>query len=259
VAVNCAAITETLLESELFGHEKGAFTGASARKPGKFETADGGTIFLDEIGEMPASLQAKLLRVLQEREYERVGGTRPIKVNVRVIAATNRDLQTEIRTNKFREDLFYRLNVVSVRMPALRERREDVPVLSEFFASRFGQKLGRPVNGVSREAVSLLTAYDWPGNVRELENAIERAVVLGTEMTIVPDDLPGELLEMAPHSTGGPEVGYHAAVREAKRQIILRAIEQAGGSQKDAARLLEVNPTYLSRLIRNLDLKDLIR
>jgi two-component system, NtrC family, response regulator HydG len=254
IAVNCAALNESLLESELFGHEKGAFTGAIIRKQGKFEVADGGTIFLDEIGEMPASLQAKLLRVLQERAFERVGGNKQIQVNVRIITATNRDLPTEIRENKFREDLYYRLNVVSVRMPALRERRDDIPMLADFFASRFGTRLGRPVRGVNREAAGRMMAYDWPGNVRELENAIERAVVLGSSPSIVPDDLPGELLEVTPPTSGETD-GYHAAVREAKRQIILQALGQANGSQKEAAGLLGVNPTYLSRLIRNLDLK----
>ncbi len=180
VAINCAALAENLLESELFGHEKGAFTGAIAQKKGKLEIAEGGTVFLDEIGELAPLLQAKLLRVLQEREFERVGGTRTIKLDVRLITATNRDLEEEVKKGRFREDLFYRLNVVSLRMPALRERREDIPLLASYFAAKFSQRSNRPVLGVSPHARTCLTNYDWPGNVRELENAIERAVVLGS-------------------------------------------------------------------------------
>ncbi len=258
VAVNCAALTETLLESELFGHEKGAFTGAVAMKKGKFEVADGGTIFLDEIGEMSPALQVKLLRVLQQREFERVGGTRPVKVNVRVIAATNRDLRRCVREKTFREDLYYRLNVVSIRMPALRERKEDVPLLAAYFVSKYRPQTPRKLNGISSRARELLMQYDWPGNVRELENAIERAVVLGASHQIEPEDLPEHVLE-TPGLTTEPEAGYHAAVRQAKRQIIMQAIAQAGGSQVDAAQLLGINPTYLSRLIRNLDLKEAVR
>lgn len=258
VAVNCAALTETLLESELFGHEKGAFTGAVAMKKGKFEVAHGGTIFLDEIGEMSPALQVKLLRVLQEREFERVGGTRPVEVDVRVIAATNRDLRKSVREKGFREDLYYRLNVVSVRMPALRERKGDVPLLASYFVSKYGARLGRKLNGIAPEARARLIRYDWPGNVRELENAIERALVLGSSNRIVPEDLPDQILD-APALDAEPESGFHVAVREAKRQIILQAIDQAGGSQTGAAQLLGINPTYLSRLIRNLDLKDAIR
>jgi Nif-specific regulatory protein len=190
VAINCAALAETLLESELFGHEKGAFTGAIAQKKGKLEVAEGGTVFLDEIGELAPTLQAKLLRVLQEREFERVGGTRTIKLDVRLIAATNRELDEEVKRGRFREDLFYRLNVVSLRMPALRERREDIPLLASYFASKFSQRSNRGMLGVSPHARACLTNYDWPGNVRELENAIERAVVLGSSDMILPEDLP---------------------------------------------------------------------
>jgi len=190
VAINCAAITETLLESELFGHEKGSFTGAVSQKKGKLEAADGGTVFLDEVGELAVPLQAKLLRVLQEREFERVGGTRSIKVDIRVIAATNRDLKEASRAGSFRQDLYYRLNVVSVRMPALRERKEDIPLLANFFALRFGEKVKRRVAGISAKARACLLRYEWPGNVRELENAIERAVVLGSTELILVEDLP---------------------------------------------------------------------
>src|SRR5215218_8375702 len=198
VAINCAALTETLLESELFGHERGAFTGALAQKKGKLEVADGGTLFLDEVGEMPATLQAKLLRVLQEREFERVGGTRTIRVDVRVVAATNRDLEEAVKAGAFRQDLYYRLNVVSFEMPPLRERREDIPLLASYFVSKYAAKFKRRVTGLSPEARACLAAYDWPGNVRELENAVERAVVLGSTDRVLPEDLPETVLDAAP-------------------------------------------------------------
>ncbi len=254
VAINCAAITDTLLESELFGHEKGAFTGAVVQKKGKLETAESGTVFLDEIGELALSLQAKLLRVLQEREFERVGGTKPIKLDVRLIAATNRDLEEGAKNGTFRRDLYYRLNVVSVRMPALRERREDIPLLASYFASKHAAKAKRKIAGVSAEARAVLMSYDWPGNVRELENAIERAVVLGATDVIRPEDLPEALLEK-PASPGGPATRYHEGVTEAKKQLILKAVEQAHGQYTEAARLLGVHPNYLHRLMRNLNLK----
>ncbi|HEX8118204.1 MAG TPA: sigma 54-interacting transcriptional regulator, partial [Pyrinomonadaceae bacterium] len=190
VAINCAALTETLLESELFGHERGAFTGAIAQKKGKLEVADGGTLFLDEVGELAPALQAKLLRVLQEREFERVGGTRTIRVDVRVVAATNRDLEEAVRKGGFRQDLYYRLNVVSFEMPPLRERREDIPLLASYFVSKYASKFKRRVTGLSPEARACLVNYDWPGNVRELENAVERAVVMCTGEIIGVDDLP---------------------------------------------------------------------
>lgn len=190
VAINCGALTETLLESELFGHERGAFTGAVGQKAGRLERAEGGTLFLDEVGEMPLSLQVKLLRVIQQREFERVGGTRTIPLDVRFIAATNRDLPEEIRRGAFRADLFYRLNVVSLRTPALRERAEDIVPLAMRFARQTGLRCGREIGGISPEARSLLRAYTWPGNVRELENAVESAIVLGAEEMIRAEDLP---------------------------------------------------------------------
>ncbi len=254
VAINCAAIAEGLLESELFGHEKGAFTGAIAMKKGKLELADSGTLFLDEIGEMSPFLQAKLLRVLQDHEFERVGGTRAMKADIRLVAATNRDLEDAIRKGSFRVDLYYRLNVVSLVMPPLRERREDIPLLANYFATKYGAKCKRQVKGISPEARALLADYDWPGNVRELENAIERAVVLGTEQFILPEDLPETLLEKG-SPPGGPATRYHEAVASAKKQVILMAIEQANGSVTDAARLLDVHPNYLHRLLRNLNLR----
>src|ERR687885_979062 len=212
VKVNCAALPETLLESELFGHEKGSFTGALSQKKGKLEVADGGTLFLDEVGEMSPTMQAKLLRVLQEREFERVGSTRTIRVDVRVVAATNRDLEEAVRAGLFRQDLYYRLNVVSFEMPPLRERREDVPLLATHFAAKYGAKFKRKVTGVSPQARECLMSYDWPGNVRELENAIERAVVLGSTASILPEDLPETILEAEPSSPGAsptPVTKYH--------------------------------------------------
>ena len=190
VAINCAAIPEGLLESELFGHEKGAFTGASAQKKGRLEMADGGVVFLDEIGELAPALQVKLLRVLQEREFERVGGSRPISVDIRLIAATNKDLEAAVKARTFREDLYYRLNVVSLECPPLRDRREDIPVLAEYFVAKFAAKCKVKAKRISPEAMAGLVNYDWPGNVRELENAIERALVLGVSEMIEPEDLP---------------------------------------------------------------------
>jgi len=258
VAINCAALAENLLESELFGHEKGAFTGAIAQKKGKLEIAEGGTVFLDEIGELAPLLQAKLLRVLQEREFERVGGTRTIKLDVRLITATNRDLEEEVKKGRFREDLFYRLNVVSLRMPALRDRREDIPLLASYFAAKFAQRSNRPVLGVSPHARTCLTNYDWPGNVRELENAIERAVVLGSSDTILPEDLPEAVLEKG-ESAGPTMTAFHDALRESKKQLILNAFEQAQGSYTEAAKFLGLHPNYLHRLIRNLNMKQELR
>jgi len=254
VAINCAAITETLLESELFGHERGAFTGAVSQKKGKLEVAEGGTVFLDEIGELAVPMQAKLLRVLQEREFERVGGTRSIKLDVRLIAATNRDLKEASRTGTFRPDLYYRLNVVSLQMPALRERREDIPLLAAFFAAQYGEKVKRRVAGISPEARACLQRYDWPGNVRELENAIERAVVLGSTELILIDDLPDSILEETAAS-GEPVSALHDGIRDAKKVLIERAIEQANGNYTDAAKILGVHPNHLFRLIRTLNLK----
>ncbi len=259
VAINCAALTETLLESELFGHEKGAFTGAVAQKRGKLEVADGGTVFLDEIGEMAPVLQAKLLRVLQEREFERVGGTRTVKVNVRVIAATNRDLERAIADGCFRADLFYRLAVVSFEMPPLRTRREDIPSLATYFVEKYSAKFNRKVAGLSVEAGACLMSYDWPGNIRELENAIERAVVLGSTAMILPEDLPEMVVEAERPPSAAPIARYHEAVKDAKKQLILKAVEGAGGSYTDAAKSLGVHPNYLHRLIRNLNLKTTLK
>ncbi len=254
VAINCATLSETLLESELFGHEKGAFTGAVAQKRGKLELADGGTIFLDEVGEMALNIQAKFLRVLQEREFERVGGTRPIKVNVRIVAATNRDLEEAIRTGDFRRDLYYRLNVISFVLAPLRERREDIPLLANYFAVECGKRARHKPLRVSTEARSYLTDYDWPGNVRELENIIERAAVLGSTDMIVPEDLPEALLETA-SSDGAQITKFYDALRETKKKMLLSAIQQAGGNYVEAAKLLGIHPNNLHRLMRNMSLK----
>jgi transcriptional regulator with GAF, ATPase, and Fis domain len=253
VAINCAALSETLLESELFGHERGAFTGAIAQKKGKLEVADRGTVFLDELGELSPGLQARLLRVLQERQFERVGGTRSIKIDVRLIAATNKDLERAIQFGAFRQDLYYRLNVLSLTMPALRDRREDIPLLSNYFAMRCSKKSGRTVKGISPEARKCLVQYDWPGNVRELENAIERAVVLGTTELIQPEDLPEVLLEKQV-LPGVQVTQYHLAIKELKRHLVLKAFEEASGNYAQAARLLGMHPNNLHRLIRSLEL-----
>jgi Nif-specific regulatory protein len=255
VALNCAALAETLLESELFGHEKGAFTGAIAQKRGKLEAADGGTLFLDEVGDVPLSVQVKLLRVLQEREFERVGGTRPIEVDIRLIAATNRDLEAAMKEGRFRPDLYFRLNVVSVTLPPLRERPEDIPLLASYFVSKCGAKVSRRVSGISWEARSWLMRYPWPGNVRELENAIEHAVVLGSNDIILPEDLPEAVLETVRPASGG-SASYHGRLQEMKKRLIQDALVQAGGNVTEAARMLDLHPNYLHRLLTNLGLRE---
>jgi transcriptional regulator with GAF, ATPase, and Fis domain len=258
VAINCAAIPEGLLESELFGYEKGAFTGASSQKKGRLEMADGGVVFLDEIGEMAPALQVKLLRVLQEREFERLGGSRPISVDIRLIAATNKDLAAAVKARTFREDLYYRLNVVSLVLPRLCERPEDIPVLAEYFVAKFAAKCKVKAKKISPEAMAGLMNYNWPGNVRELENAIERALVLGVSDSIRPEDLPESVAEKDPTS-GVREAKYHLAVTQLKKHLILTALEDAKGSYTEAARILGVHANYLHRLVRNLDLRSSIR
>src|SRR5216684_2126953 len=258
VAINCAAIPESLLESDLFGHERGAFTGAASQKKGRLEVANGGVVFLDEIGELAAALQVKLLRVLQEREFERVGGIHPIKVDIRLVAATNRDLNDAVRLGEFRQDLYYRLAVVKMTMPPLRERKEDIPMLTRHFVQKYAVRCKVRAKPVSHDAMACLVNYDWPGNVRELENAIERALVLGPSETLLPEDLPESLLEHVP-APDITEAKYHASVKELKRQLIIDAVEQTRGNYVEAAGILGVHPNYLHRLIRNLDLKDTLR
>jgi two-component system, NtrC family, response regulator HydG len=263
VAINCAAITETLLESELFGHEKGAFTGAVAQKKGKLEVADGGTVFLDEIGELSPALQAKLLRVLQEFEFDRVGGTKCVKVDFRLLAATNRDLEEAIEGGQFRRDLFYRLNVVSLALPALRDRRADIPLLASWFIRRYASKAKRAVAGFSPDALACLTAYEWPGNVRELENAIEHAVVLGLDPVISRDDLPDAVAEAGSPTAAGTAAHpaaarFHDTIKQTKKDLIIRAVGEADGNYNAAARLLGLHPNYLHRLIKNFQLKAIL-
>ncbi len=254
VAINCAALPEALLESELFGHERGAFTGAVAQQRGRLEMADRGTVFFDEIGELAPTLQAKLLRVLQDRTVERIGGRRPVPLDVRVIAASNRDLETAIKAGTFRQDLYYRLNVVSIEMPPLRERRDDLPLLAAFFVRKHAARCKRSVKGIAPDARALLLQHDWPGNVRELENAIERAVVLGSTDVILAEDLPEALLEQP--AGDAPGDGFHARVMAHKQAIIRETLERSGGNRAQAARLLRLQPTYLHRLIRNLEITD---
>jgi Nif-specific regulatory protein len=254
VAINCAALTESLLESELFGHERGAFTGAVAQKKGRLELAEGGTVFLDEVGELAYALQGKLLRVLQQRELERVGGTHTITVDLRILSATNRDLRAAVESGTFRQDLYYRLNVVSLHLPPLRERPGDVALLARHFLAVYAPKAGRPVTAISAQAMQRMLDYDWPGNVRELENAIERACVLGSGEQIEPEDLPETLLDTTGdgHAEGA---GLQACVLAAKRHAVIASFRQAGGSYTETAKLLGVHPNYLHRLVRNLRIK----
>ena len=257
VAVNPAAVAESLIESELFGHEKGAFTGAYQRKLGKFELAQGGTLFLDEIGTLKAELQAKLLRVLQEREIERVGGTRPIKIDVRVIAATNVDVKQAVARGAFREDLYYRLNVVPIEVPPLRERIEDLPLLVEHFVRQYGQQFGKRVQGLSREALGALSLYRWPGNVRELQNVVERCVVLADGPQIELNDLPLDVLipDHRIRVRKADRLPLKDATEAFEHQIVLRVLERVKGNTSEAARILGVHRNSLNRLLERWGLK----
>ena len=259
ISVNCAALTETLLESELFGHEKGSFTGAIAMRKGRFELAHGGTLFLDEVSEMSPALQVKLLRVLQEREFERVGGTKTIKVDVRIIAASNRDLKEEVEAGHFREDLFYRLNVVHIHLPPLRERTDDIPLLVAHFLKKYAQEMGKERLTISPEALNLIYTYTWPGNVRELENAIERAVILCSGREIRPEHLPEHLRE-APQSYPDifkqlpPNLTLPQILEEIEVRLIRQALARANYVQSQAARILGITKSLLQYKIKKYNL-----
>ena len=246
VSVNCAALTETLLESELFGHVRGAFTGAMRDKPGLFEVASHGTLFLDELGEVAPGVQAKLLRALQEREIRRVGGERTIKVNTRVVAATNRDLRAAVQAGTFREDLYFRLGAFVIAIPPLRERREDIPPLAHEFVQRSAKRMDKDVRSISADAMTLLMRYEWPGNVRELEHAIERAVILARSATVTVRDLPAELAQ--------PRAGLRASgtldLTINEERLIRQALERFGGNRKRAAEALNISPVTLWRKMK---------
>lgn len=251
VAINCAAISEGLLESELFGHEKGAFTGAAARRNGLFVQADKGTVFMDEIAEMTPQMQAKLLRVIQEREVQRVGGNDYIKIDVRIIAATHQDLNRRVREGLFREDLYYRLNVVNIKVPALRERPDDIPALSSYFLEKFSEKNRKKIVGISADSMKLLMAHEWPGNVRELENTMERAVILATGQYITEKELPPAISGIE-ETKFSPGTGL--SLDEIEKKAIIMALESSGGNKSEAARKLGINRKTLHKKLRNYGL-----
>jgi transcriptional regulator with GAF, ATPase, and Fis domain len=285
VAVNCAALTESLIESELFGHEKGAFTGATEKKAGRFEMADRGTLFLDEVGELPLGLQTKFLRVLEERRFERVGGQKAIDVDVRVVAATNRDLAEMVKRGTFREDLFYRLSVIHIEVPPLRDRLDDVPLIADFFLARFRGQAARRISGFAADAIAAMTRYSWPGNVRELRNAVERAVVLGDREQIVAADLPPQVLAavapargrtspptpplgsnsvslpavtidpLPPPPTPPPRPAPARSLRELEKQGILAALAATGGNKAQAAAILEIDRSTLYKKLKDYDIE----
>jgi len=252
--INCVALSKELLESELFGHEQGAFTGAHQRKKGKLELAQGGTVFFDEIGDISPELQAKLLRFLQEREFERVGGVTSISVDVRVIAATNRDLENVLKTGAFREDLYHRLNVVAIRLPPLRERREDIALLCQYFLRKYATEAHRNFTEIADEAMERIVAYDWPGNVRELANVIERAVVLGAGPTITVDELPSRIADpISPSYRAMPS--YREGVNAARKEIVLKALSRTQGNRSAAAKLLGLESKYFLKLMKSLQIE----
>jgi DNA-binding NtrC family response regulator len=251
IAINCVGLSRDLLESELFGHEKGAFTGADQLKKGKMELANGGTVFLDEIGDVSAELQTKLLRFLQEREFDRLGGLSPIRVDVRIIAATNRNLDQLIREGRFREDLYHRLNVIPIVLPPLRERKEDIASLCEYFLRRYSLESKKHFTEIARDALEKLSAYQWPGNLRELANVIERAVVLGSGPEITIKDLPGRILVSEPHRDYR-NMSYRAAMDIARRDVVVGALTQSRGNRTVAAKLLGLHEKYFLRLIKTL-------
>jgi two-component system response regulator HydG len=252
VKVACAALPEQLLESELFGHEKGAFTGAAARREGRFQMADTGTIFLDEVGEMSPATQTKLLRALQERAFEPLGSSRTVTVDIRVIAATNKDLTGEVKAGRFREDLYYRLNVVPLTMPPLRERREDIPLLADHFLAVFKEKNKKPLKAISGKALDLLVRYDWPGNVRELENCIERAVILARDEVIVPADLPPQIHQQPQDSADAALcLPYGISLNEMEKALILKTLDETGGNRTRSAEILGINRRTLQNKLKD--------
>lgn len=254
IAVSCAALPETLIESELFGHEKGAFTSATHARQGRFELADGGTLFLDEIVELSPSVQVKLLRVLQERAFERVGGTKTLSVDIRLIAASNRDLETEVEGENFRRDLFYRLNVVPLLLPPLRDRREDIPGLAAHFAAKAAEKHARPTPQLNPSLIDSLHDYDWPGNIRELENLMERLVLLDRQPTLGLEFLPERMLKVMPAAGVASEYTFEAEMIACKRRLIVGALEAEGGNKMAAAKRLGISRSYLHRLISEFGL-----
>ena len=254
VKVNCGAIPENLIESELFGHEKGAFTGATTQRKGRFEMARGGTIFLDEIGELPMNAQVKLLRVLQEREFERVGGHETIKINVRVIAATNRSLEEEVQEGNFRADLYYRLNVFPIHVPSLRERGADIMLLADHFVQRFSEELAKSVSRIDTPAIDMLMAYHWPGNVRELENTVERAVLLSEDGVIHGHHLPPSLQMKEPDKILAQKGKFETLVQNYERQLIVEALKESWGNQTEAARILGTTKRVVQYKIQKLEI-----
>jgi DNA-binding NtrC family response regulator len=254
IAINSVGLSKELLESDLFGHEQGAFTGAHRMKKGKIELANGGTIFFDEIGDISREMQAKLLRFLQEREFERVGGVTPISVDVRIIAATNRNLAAAVRNGDFRDDLFHRLNVVAITPPPLREHKEDIPILADFFLRKFSSATRRKVTAISDGAQARMMAYDWPGNVRELANAVERAVVLGSGTLIGATDLPAGLEGESMASTS-EDVSYHEGVNAARKRMVISALRKTAGNRAAAARMLGLEAKYFLRLMKSLGIE----
>jgi len=254
VGVSCAALPEALIESELFGHEKGAFTSATQTHKGRFELANGGTLFLDEIGDLSTAVQVKLLRVLQEREFERVGGTKTLTVDIRLIAASNRDLEKEVKEGRFRQDLYFRLNVVPLHLPPLRERPDDIPILAARFAAKSAQKYGHSTPELEPGLVEVLLDYDWPGNVRELENLIERLVVLSSTSTLGLEFVPEKMLRVLPGTTPGDESTLEGAVEAVKRRMIVSALQAEGNNKVAAAKRLKISRSYLHRLINEFDL-----
>jgi transcriptional regulator with GAF, ATPase, and Fis domain len=254
VGVSCAALPETLIESELFGHEKGSFTSATQARKGRFELADGGTLFLDEIGDLSPTVQVKLLRVLQERNFERVGGTKTLTVDIRLIAASNKDLEKEVEEGRFRRDLFYRLNVVPLLLPPLRERQDDIAVLSAHFANKSAQKYNQSTPELDPTLIEVLLDYDWPGNVRELENLIERLVVLGNGQKLSLEFVPEKMLRTLPGASEGDESTLEGAVAALKRQMVVNALQSEGGNKVAAAKRLGISRSYLHRLINEFEI-----